>query len=167
MQTSDRGLAVLPHQQELCRPDANLLCTQCPSALICTYMHGWVLPRIQSNMTCSPPALSLGHTVAELRMPVRLLGELLRLTDPIHTQYQALQSAWQDAEGCEVVSLELLDTVRSVLRPPGLAALNDLLGTRIAYALPSSLRHLRDELDSGEPDSQAGAASCASRQALC
>ena len=80
----------------------------------------------------------------------RLLGELLRLSDPIQTQHQALRSAWLDAEGAEVLGLDTFDSLRSALGPPGLAALDHLLACRLAWALKQALRHLQLQLKNGE-----------------
>ncbi|KAK9792689.1 hypothetical protein WJX73_001305 [Symbiochloris irregularis] len=79
----------------------------------------------------------------------RLLGELLRLSDPVQTQYQALRCAWVDAEGAEVLGLDTFDSLRTALRPPGLAALDHLLACRLAWALKQALRHLQQQLRDG------------------
>ena len=79
----------------------------------------------------------------------RLLGELLRLSDPIQTQHQALRCAWQDAGGAEVLGLTAFESLRSTLGPPGLAALDQLLAHRAAWALQQALRLLQLELGNG------------------
>ena len=78
------------------------------------------------------------------------MGELLRLTHPVRTQYQPSLCAWHDAKGAEVVSMRVFRTLGEALDMPGLQAVGSLLAARTAQMLRAATRYLEDELDAGE-----------------
>ena len=77
------------------------------------------------------------------------MGELLRLTHPVRTQYQPRLCAWHDAKGAEVVSMRAFRTLREALDVPGLQAVGALLAARTAQMLRALVRYIRDELEAG------------------
>ena len=77
------------------------------------------------------------------------MGELLRLTHPVRTQYQPSLCAWHDAKGAEVVSMRAFRTLREALDVPGLQAVGALLAARTAQMLRALVRYIRDELEAG------------------
>lgn len=80
----------------------------------------------------------------------RLVGELLRLTHPVRTQYQPSLGAWHDARGAEVVSMRAFRTLGEALDVPGLTAMGALLAARTAQMLRAAVRYIEDELEAGK-----------------
>lgn len=77
------------------------------------------------------------------------MGELLRLTHPVRTQYQPSLCAWHDANGAEVVSMRVFRTLGEALDVPGLRAVGALLAARTAQMLRAAVRYIEDELEAG------------------
>jgi hypothetical protein len=81
----------------------------------------------------------------------RLLAEILRVTDPVRTQYQPLGLTWRDGTGAETLGPQTLRLLQQGLGASGLAALDSLLGFRIQHALTGIIRFCRVEIDAGMP----------------
>ena len=62
----------------------------------------------------------------------RLLGELLRLSDPDRTHFDAPGCCWLDAAGQETLGPATLTAMSKALGVIGLGGLDKLLGLRIA-----------------------------------
>ena len=76
----------------------------------------------------------------------RLIGELLRLSDPLHTQYMPHECTWTDAAGHELLGLPTLVALTASLEPPGLAVLDRLLVARCTNALKAVVAFIRREM---------------------
>ena len=77
------------------------------------------------------------------------MGELLRLTHPVRTQYQPSLGAWHDAKGAEVASMRVFRTLGAALDMPGLRAVYALLAARTAQMLAAATRFVEGELEAG------------------
>ncbi|CAL8464950.1 g4485 [Coccomyxa elongata] len=79
----------------------------------------------------------------------RLVGELLRLSDPVRTQYQPLLCAWHDGGGGEVLGMAAFDALAAAFDGPGLRSAAALLAARTHQTVCAGLTHIRSELDAG------------------
>ena len=70
----------------------------------------------------SPPVTPLG----------RLLGELLRLSDPAQTTYDPADCCWRDASGNSTLDLASFAAISRAIGPCGVGGLDKLLGMRAA-----------------------------------
>ena len=70
-----------------------------------------------------------------------LTAELLRLSDPLRTQYRAQHAAWHDAEGNETLGVPLMRQLVTTMGPITLAALDRILAHRSAQVCVTHLTH--------------------------
>lgn len=88
----------------------------------------------------SPPVTPLG----------RLLSELLRLSDPGQTTYDASECCWRDAAGNTTLDLASFTAISRAIGPCGVGGLDTLLGMRAAevslYRIPCNTSPLAGPL---------------------
>lgn len=83
------------------------------------------------------------------RASCRLVGELLRLSDPVRTQHHPLLCAWHDGAGGETLGIGGFAALAAALSGAGLRSAAALLAARTRQTLAAGLAHLRTELDAG------------------
>lgn len=74
---------------------------------------------------------------------------MLRLSDPVRTQYQPLLCAWHDGSGGEVLGMASFGALAAALDGPGLRCTGAVLAARTHQTLHAGLMHIRLELDVG------------------
>ncbi|KAK9917364.1 hypothetical protein WJX75_003552 [Coccomyxa subellipsoidea] len=79
----------------------------------------------------------------------RLVGEMLRLSDPVRTQYQPLLCAWHDGSSGEVLGMASFGALAAAFDGPGLRCTGAVLAARTHQTLHAGLMHIRSELDVG------------------
>lgn len=99
---------------------------------------------------CSSKVFSSTENLQLIRYYVcRLVGELLRLSDPVRVQYCPVLCAWHDGSGCEAVGLSLFRTLADALDTAGVCAVQRLLSARTAQTLQAGIAYIKAELSAG------------------
>ena len=81
-------------------------------------------------------------------MSDRVVGELLRLSHPAHTQYHPFSTFWADGNGKQLLDPTVFAKAGSALGREGVSALAQLLGRRVQLILKDIFAHAQ-QMDSG------------------